>query len=56
MLANKSLTVLVDPSQYRKELESLYARISNIDALIESLEQYDRFHSEEPHRGERRTA
>jgi hypothetical protein len=27
---------------YRKELEYLYARRSSVDALIESLEQYDR--------------
>ena len=27
---------------YRKELEYLYARRSAVDALIESLEQYDR--------------
>ena len=28
---------------YRKELDYLYARKSAIDALIESLEDYDRF-------------
>jgi hypothetical protein len=27
----------------RKELQNLYARRSTIDALIQSLEQYDRF-------------
>jgi hypothetical protein len=27
---------------YRKELEHLYTRRSAVDALIESLEQYDR--------------
>jgi hypothetical protein len=28
---------------YRKELEYLYARRSAVDALIESLQDYDRF-------------
>jgi len=28
---------------YRKQLEHLYSRRNTIDALIESLQQYDRF-------------
>ncbi len=31
------------PQMKRKELEYLYARRSAIDALIQSLEEYDRF-------------
>lgn len=31
---------------YRKQLEYLYARRSTIDALIESLQEYDRFRAQ----------
>jgi len=30
-------------TEYRKELEYLYARRIAVDALIESLQEYDRF-------------
>jgi hypothetical protein len=56
MLAKKCLTPAATPSQYRRELENLYARISNIDALIEFLEQYRQFQSEDRNRSERKTA
>ena len=56
MLAKKCLTRAVNPSQYRRELENLYARISNIDALIESLEQYRQFQSDDRNPSERQTA
>ena|SRR5215475_4800027 len=41
MLAKKA----IGPSnaQYRKELEYLYARRTAVDALIESLQEYERF-------------
>lgn len=31
---------------YRQQLEYLYARRSTIDALIESLQEYDRFRAQ----------
>ena len=46
MLAKKVTSSSHDPlwpnQGYRKELDNLYARISAIDALIQSLENYDR--------------
>lgn len=36
-------TVLPPARGVRKELEHLYSRRSAIDALIQSLEEYDRF-------------
>jgi hypothetical protein len=36
-------TVLPPARGVRKELEHLYSRRSTIDALIQSLEEYDRF-------------
>jgi hypothetical protein len=33
---------------YRKELEYLYARRSAVDALIQSLQDYDRFRAPSP--------
>ena len=35
----------------RKELEYLYSRRSTIDALIQSLEEYDRFRARRIERG-----
>jgi len=43
MFAKKELPASAPVAEYRKELEYLYARRSAIDALIESLEDYDRF-------------
>ena len=38
----------------RQELEYLYARLSAIDSLIESLEEYDRVREDRAEDGERR--
>jgi len=43
MFAKKELPTSAPLPEYLKELEYLYARRSAIDALIESLEDYDRF-------------
>lgn len=43
MFAKKGTTPSSSDRVYRKELEYLYTRRSTIDALIASLEQYDRF-------------
>ena len=43
MVANKELSVSSPVPVYRKELEYLYARRLAIDALIETLQDYDRF-------------
>jgi hypothetical protein len=44
MLATKKAPVNVaQPRGFQKELEHLYARRSAIDALIASLETYDRY-------------
>jgi hypothetical protein len=43
LLAKKEPDTAVAGRTYQKKLEFLYARRSAIDALIESLEQYDRF-------------
>lgn len=56
MLAKKLPHSAAGPSQYRKQLEYLYARISNIDAIIESLEEYDRFQVEDALPDKRKTA
>ena len=43
LLAKKEPDTSVPGRTYQKKLEFLYARRTAIDALIESLEQYDRF-------------
>ena len=43
-------------SSYRQELELLYSRRCSIDALIESLEDYDRFREKRVTQGERESA
>jgi hypothetical protein len=43
MFAKKEPSSSSSNRGYRKELDYLYARKSAIDALIESLEDYDRF-------------
>jgi hypothetical protein len=57
MSANKELPASAPVPEYRKELEYLYARRCAIDALIESLEDYDRFRETRQDRsGELQTA
>lgn len=43
MPAKKSRIAHIDDARSRQKLELLYARKSNIDSLIRSLEQYNRF-------------
>jgi hypothetical protein len=43
MFAKKAVDSLSSGRTYRKELEYLYARRTAIDALIQSLADYDRF-------------
>ena len=43
MFAKKKLPASSAVRAYRRELEYLYARRSAIDALMESLQAYDRF-------------
>jgi hypothetical protein len=52
MLARKPLEFAIDIT-HRKQLEYLYARRNNVDALIESLRKYDRFHTPSPVRKRR---
>jgi hypothetical protein len=59
MLSEGKQTVTPDPVlDYEKQLEYLYARRSAIDALIESLEAYDRYRAarQEPARARLKTA
>jgi hypothetical protein len=49
MLARKPPEFAIDVT-HRKQLEYLYARRSNVDALIESLRKYDRFLTPPPDR------
>jgi hypothetical protein len=49
MLFGKNAPVMIDTARnYQNELEVLYARRSAIDALIASLEDYDRFRESKP--------
>jgi hypothetical protein len=41
---------------YRRELKYLYARKSAVDAVIESLEAYDRYRAASPKNRRRKTA
>ena len=43
MFAKKALTATSSSRNYRKELDYLYARRTAVDALIQSLEEYDRY-------------
>ena len=44
MLSRKKAPVMISTARGRKaQLEALYARLSAIDQLIESLEAYDRY-------------
>jgi hypothetical protein len=59
MLAKKQIPVsvsVVSALAYRKELDSLYARRSAIDTLIESLLKYDRCRKTLADRRERQPA
>jgi len=44
------------PKNYRRELEALYARRSAVDALIYSLQNYDRFREQSRDGKTRKTA
>jgi hypothetical protein len=46
MLARKLPVPDTNDINYRKQLEYLYARRTTIDALIESLQEYDRFRAQ----------
>jgi hypothetical protein len=44
MLSGKKAPVMISTARRQKaELEALYARLSAVDQLIESLEAYDRY-------------
>jgi hypothetical protein len=43
MLAKKALIAACSSRTYRKELDYLYARRTAVDALIQTLQDYDRF-------------
>ena len=45
MFAKKAQTAASPARTHRKQLQYLYARRSAIDALIQTLEEYDRFRS-----------
>jgi hypothetical protein len=55
MLARKPPVSTTDITN-RKQLECLYAQRTIIDALIASLQVYDRFHAQRVHDHERRQA
>lgn len=46
MPAKKALSTTSSHRDVQKELEYLYARKSALDALIQSLENYDRYRSQ----------
>jgi hypothetical protein len=56
LLAKKETDTAANGRVYRKQLEFLYARRTSIDALIESLEQYDRFREKRVTERKRQTA
>lgn len=60
MPAKKNPVARIDDPRFRAKLRLLYARRSNIDLLIRSLEQYNRFkiafHTRTADRGKRKTA
>lgn len=55
MPAKKARIAQIDDPRFRQRLELLYARKSNIDSLIRSLEQYNRYQVKSE-RGSRKTA
>ena len=56
MFAKKETQASSSVPAYRKELEYLYARRLAIDALIESLQDYDRYRVTRKDGGELQTA
>lgn len=57
MLSLKKAPVMIAPARIsRRDLEHLYARRSAIDAVIRSLEEYDRFRTKRPSEDKRKTA
>jgi|KBSMisStandDraft_5_1062788.scaffolds.fasta_scaffold10300580_1 hypothetical protein len=56
LLAKKEPDTAANGPSYQKQLEFLYARRSTIDALIQSLEQYDRFRERRVNDRERQSA
>jgi hypothetical protein len=46
MFAHKPPVPNANDANYRQQLEYLYARRTTIDALIESLQEYDRFRAQ----------
>jgi hypothetical protein len=53
---NTSPMTSIDDPNYRKKLEHLYARRVTLDALIRTLEQYDRYQAKKPETSQRKTA
>ncbi len=43
MLSGKNAPVMISTRGQKAQLEALYARLSAIDQLIESLQAYDRY-------------
>jgi hypothetical protein len=56
LLGKKTLVMIVPARSSRKNLEHLYARRSALDALIQSLEEYDRFRERRLSLDKRKTA
>ena len=56
LLGKKTLVMIVPARSPRKNLEHLYARRSALDALIQSLEEYDRFRERRLSLDKRKTA
>ena len=56
MFAKKTVNVPAPPRTYRKELEYLYARRQAVDALIETLQEYNRFRGFRGESPKRKTA
>jgi hypothetical protein len=56
LLMKKTPVIIAPPRISRKNLEHLYARRSAIDALIQSLEEYERFREKRTGEDKRKTA
>ncbi|HEX3880329.1 MAG TPA: hypothetical protein VHW24_25275 [Bryobacteraceae bacterium] len=56
MQAKKPTAMMAQIINNRKQLQYLYARMSKLDALIQSLEQYHRLQEQAPADIKRRTA
>jgi len=55
-IASTSGSHVVPIRGYARQLESLYARRSTVEALIQSLENYERFRAKPFEQGNRKTA